>query len=189
MKPRYANVRIITAVNVKPEDAVKSGHLRQDLYYRLNTITLNLPPLRERSGDLQMLVRHFIRKYNNKLYKNVTGASDEVMKLLKRYDWPGNVRELEHVIEGAISVMDSDLIEVNDLPIKLRDLYNVEDVQVPHSLGSQVYSLKESMERAEKYAIEQALESSGGNVTKAAKLLSVPRQTLQYKLKKHKIVV
>ncbi len=78
-----------------------------------------------------MLVRHFIRKYNNKLYKNVTGASDEVMKLLKRYDWPGNVRELEHVIEGAISVMDSDLIEVNDLPIKLRDLYNVEDVQVP----------------------------------------------------------
>lgn len=189
MKPRYANVRIITAVNVKPEDAVKSGHLRQDLYYRLNTITLNLPPLRERSGDLQMLVRHFIRKYNNKLYKNVIGASDEVMKLLKRYDWPGNVRELEHVIEGAISVMDSDLIEVNDLPIKLRDLYNVEDVQVPHSLGSQVYSLKESMERAEKYAIEQALESSGGNVTKAAKLLSVPRQTLQYKLKKHKKVV
>lgn len=189
MKPRYANVRVITAVNVKPEDAVKSGHLRQDLYYRLNTITLNLPPLRERSGDLPILVKYFIKKYNNKLYKHVTGASDEVMKLLKRYDWPGNVRELEHVIEGAISVMDSDIIEVNDLPIKLRDLYNVENVQVAHSFGSPVYSLKESMERAEKYAIEQALETSSGNVTKAAKLLSVPRQTLQYKLKKHKIVV
>lgn len=189
MKPRYANVRVITAVNVKPEDAVQSGHLRQDLFYRLNTITLNLPPLRERSGDLPHLVKHFIKKYNNKLYKNVAGTSDEVMTLLKRYDWPGNVRELEHVIEGAISVMDTDCIEVTDLPIKLRDLYNVQDTPLIPERAETVYSLKESMALAEKFAIEQAMKSAGGNITQAAKLLSVPRQTLQYKLKKHEIAI
>lgn len=189
MKPRYANVRVITAVNVKPEDAVQSGHLRQDLYYRLNTITLNLPPLRSRSGDIPHLVKHFIKKYNNKLYKHVSGTSDEVMKLLKRYEWPGNVRELEHVIEGAISVMDTDCIEVDDLPIKLRDLYNVQDTPLIPESDTEVYSLKESMALAEKYAVEQAMETSRGNVTQAAKLLKIPRQTLQYKLKKHKIIV
>jgi len=188
MKPRYANVRVITAVNVKPEDAVLAGLLRQDLFYRLNTITLNLPPLRERYSDLPMLVKHFIKKYNNRLYKRVSGVSDDVMTLIKQYEWPGNVRELEHVIEGALSVMDTECIEVSDLPIKLREIYN--DQQQPQMVAmpvSESISLKESMERAEKFAIEQVFESVDGNITKAAKQLKVPRQTLQYKLKKYGI--
>ena len=189
MKPRYANVRVITAVNVNPEEAVQSGHLRQDLFYRLNTITLNLPPLRDRTGDLAHLVRHFIKKYNNKLYKDIKGVSDDVMTLLKQYDWPGNVRELEHVIEGAISVMDSDKIEVLDLPIKLRELHKDLDQSIVGGIQTEVYSLKESMALAEKHAVEQAMRSAGGNITQAAKLLQVPRQTLQYKLKKYDVLV
>lgn len=189
MKPRYANVRVITAVNVSPEAAVQSGHLRQDLFYRLNTITLNLPPLRERTGDLAHLVKHFIKKYNNKLYKNINGISEDVMTLLKQYDWPGNVRELEHVIEGAISVMDTERIEVIDLPIKLRELHQDLDQSIVGGIQTEVYSLKESMALAEKHAVEQAMRSAGGNVTQAAKLLQVPRQTLQYKLKKYDVKV
>jgi len=189
MKPRYANVRVITAVNVSPEDAVKMGHLRQDLFYRLNTITLNLPPLRERTGDLAHLVRHFIKKYNNKLYKNISGVSDDVMGLLKQYDWPGNVRELEHVIEGAISVMDSERIEVLDLPIKLRELHKDLEQSIVGGIQTEVYSLKESMALAEKHAVEQAMRSAGGNITQASKFLKVPRQTLQYKLKKYDVNV
>ncbi len=190
MKPRYANVRIITAVNVRPEDAVQSGHLRQDLYYRLNTITVNLPSLKERIDDIPYLVKHFIRKYNNKLYKNVQGISNEVMAIFRAYEWPGNVRELEHVIEGAISVMDTEVISVVDLPIKLREL-RFESGSVPQTLGVSLaksvqgdVSLKESLEQAERAAILRALEHSGNNVTRAAKMLQVPRQTLQYKLKK-----
>ncbi len=185
MKPRYANVRIITAVNVKPEDAVRSGNLRQDLYYRLNTITINLPSLKERSDDIPYLSKHFVKKYNNKLYKNVQGISAEAMLIFRSYDWPGNVRELEHVIEGAISVMDTDEITVADLPIKLRELKGEVAcvVDVPQCIEGD-FSLKESLEQAERAFILKAYERSDKNITQTAKLLNVPRQTLQYKLKK-----
>lgn len=185
MRARFANVRIITAMNTKPEDAVRSGVLRQDLFYRLNTITLNLPPLRQRKGDIGLLVKHFLKKYNSRLYKKVLQLSPEVMDRFFYYDWPGNVRELEHVIEGVLSVMDGNQILLSELPQKLREGDINEEVDGVNLDGHK--SLKSFLEAVEKKAIEDTLHKEEGNVTRAANVMKLPRQTLQYKIKKYKI--
>ncbi len=183
-KERKVDVRIIAATNVEPNKAIEEGLIRRDLYYRLNTVTLWIPKLSDRREDIPLLTKYFLDKYNNKLYRNITGISKEVMALFMNHSWEGNVRELEHVIEGAVNFAEGPLIEPEDLPPNLRKEIHAFS-EKPHLPSDQ--TLTEIISAAEKSAILSALDAAAGNITKAAKTLDVPRQTLQYKLKKYDI--
>ena len=185
-KERIVDVRIIAATNVEPNFAIEHGQIRRDLYYRLNTVTLWIPKLSDRREDIALLTAFFLNKYNRLLFRRVSGVSDEVMQLFQVYHWEGNVRELEHVIEGAVNFADSDTIEWDDLPPNLR-IYKQAHTMDTAVSEKTAMNLEEILEKAERNAIETALASCQGNVTKASKWLSVPRQTLQYKIKKYNI--
>ncbi|MBF4695498.1 sigma-54 interaction domain-containing protein [Fusibacter ferrireducens] len=197
-KEIYVDVRIIAACNIDPNIALEKGLIRRDLYYRLNTVTLWIPKLSDRKEDIPLLTKYFISKYNNKLYRNIQGVSKEVEKLFLNYNWEGNVRELEHVIEGAINFVETTEIGLMDLPPNLRRFSSLNGVHLDHSnelehsilsmFGSdnrEIKDLKSILDDIEKVTIQHALRKCGGNVTKASKQLGVPRQTLQYKLKKY----
>lgn len=169
------DVRIVAATNIPPEEAVEKRQIRKDLYYRLNVLSLEIPPLKERKGDIPILVNHFINKFNERFGKKVENMSDEVLNIFNNYDWDGNVRELEHLIEGIISISDIKTIEVEDLPYKFKK-YKKETIND--------LSLTEILETTEKEIIKEALMKVDNNITKAAEILGIPRQTLQYRLQK-----
>ncbi len=174
------DVRIIAATNIAPELAVERKELRADLFYRLNVVSFGIPALRERRDDLPVLVNYFIDKFNKLLGKNTRGVSEEVMKIFNLYPWEGNVRELEHLLEGIMSIGDSEIIHVEDLPPKFQD-YRREREDLEEK------SLKHILEEKERALIVQAIHQADDNITRAAELLQIPRQTLQYKIKKLRI--
>ncbi|WMM24351.1 sigma 54-interacting transcriptional regulator [Tissierella sp. MB52-C2] len=169
------DVRIIAATNIPPEEAVEKRQIRKDLYYRLNVLSLEIPPLKERKGDIPILVNHFINKFNERFGKKVENISEEVLNIFNNYGWDGNVRELEHLIEGIISISDIKTIKVEDLPYKFKK-YKKETIND--------LSLTEILETTEKEIIKEALMKVDNNITKAAEILGIPRQTLQYRLQK-----
>ncbi|MCT4593731.1 MAG: sigma 54-interacting transcriptional regulator [Anaeromicrobium sp.] len=185
VKTRHVDVRIIAASNEDPLTVVESKRMRQDLYYRLNVIGLKLPPLKERKGDMGLLVNFFIKKYNDKLKKTFTGVEPKIFDLFEKHNWPGNVRELENVIEGIMNLEDGPLIKIDSLPYifeKYKDIKGeVDKIKVEPIL---VGNLKESLQNFEKTLIKQALKKYDNNISHAAKELKIPRQTLQYKIKK-----
>jgi arginine utilization regulatory protein len=181
-KMRKVNVRIIAATNVEPEEAVRRGDLRRDLLYRLNTLSFELPRLTERHGDIPLLTEYFIRKYNDKLYRDVKGVTPEAMALFNQYDWPGNVRELEHVIEGSMHIVDGKWITEEYLPNSLKKFESSTSLEIIEE-----ESLAAALERTERTMLENAMLSTDYNISQAAKMLDLPRQTLQYKLKKYEI--
>jgi len=181
---RKVDVRVITAMNKEPMEEVNENKLRVDLYYRLNTISIKMVDLKDREGDVELLTKTFIKKFNDKFYKDISGVTEEVRKILNDYYWPGNVRELENIIEGIISVTDNDKITVNDLPKSL--LSKMEERKTVKCFDG-VVDLKKALNEFEKEYILNALEKTQWNITKASKQLCIPRQTLQYKLKKYKI--
>ena len=176
------DVRVIAATSISPMEAVYSGRLREDLYYRLNVVSLRIPPLRERKDDIPLLTDHFIEMYNNAMGKAVTGVSPMVGEMFYAYSWPGNVRELQHVIEGAMNMIEGPVITPDSLPQGFNECFKNETAAKGGSL-----SLNRSLERMEREMIMRALGVSGMNITKAAQLLDIPRQTLQYKMLKHDI--
>jgi len=178
----YVDVRIITAASENPMDAVKAGSLREDLFYRLNVVSLKMPPLRERKDDIPLLVDCFIKMYNRTIAKKVTGISSKVREMFYIYSWPGNVRELQHVIEGAMNIIEGHVITIDNLPHSFNEYFK-NDLAV--NGGS--LSLKETLEQMERDMISDALGASDLNITKAAQLLDIPRQTLQYKILKYDI--
>ncbi|PMC34866.1 sigma-54-dependent Fis family transcriptional regulator [Bacillus sp. UMB0899] len=172
------DVRIIVAMNEHPTVLLEKNVLRKDLYYRLNVFFLELPPLRERKGDIDLLTNHFIQKYNYHFNKLVIGVEAQVLTTLNQHDWPGNVRELEHTIEFAMNMVDvEDVLTVGHLPSFIKREHQKEKITIR--------PLREIVEQTEKNMIEQALDIAKGNVLKASILLEVPRQTLQYKMKKY----
>ncbi|WP_010281432.1 sigma-54 interaction domain-containing protein [Bacillus timonensis] len=177
-KALQVDVRVIVALNKYPKECVKAGELRPDLYYRLNVFSLEIPPLRDRIGDIPYLVEHFVRHYNHSFQKNISKVDDEVLELFTSYNWPGNVRELKHIIEHAM--------------IMAEGLTLTKDLLPNHLVDSQVTStvtlrpLRQAIQETENTLIEVAMKESGGNINQAAKLLDIPRQTLQYKLQKMK---
>lgn len=179
-RTRAVDVRIIAATNVEPIQAVEQGLLRRDLYYRLNTMMFVLPDLKDRQEDIPVLTEFFIRKYNRKLYRNVQGVTSEVAQLFQRYPWPGNVRELEHVIEGALNLMDGRVISVDDLPPALQKL-NGKRSALSVKPGE---TLQYTLDQYEGHLLRDAMNGCGGNITRAARALGIPRQTLQYRLRK-----
>lgn len=184
VKTRKVDVKVIAATNMEPMLAVEEGKLRRDLYYRLNTISLEIPPLRERKDDILILTKHFISQFNNELYLQVVGLSKKVEDLFLNYDWPGNIRELEHVIKGAMHILDGKTIKLVDLPSNLMNHDIVDEIRIK----SDDLRLVPALESMEKQLIIRAIEASQENITKAANLLGIPRQTLQYKIKKLNIL-
>lgn len=183
---RPVDVRIISAMNIDPWQAVQQGQLREDLYFRINVVQLQIPPFRQRPDDLPLLVQHFLDKYNRQLGKQVLGLSDEVERLFHAYPWPGNVRELEHAIEGALNISDQDIIELSQLPAHL---LRAEFASPQAGLGDAAVTLqpgqtlRDTLAEVEIRILEQAMRQSGNNISRAAALLGIPRQTLQYRLR------
>ncbi|MFD1706610.1 sigma-54 interaction domain-containing protein [Siminovitchia sediminis] len=180
-KEKTVNVRIIAAMNEPAEKCLEEKTLRLDLYYRLNVVHLNIPPLRERKGDIPILADHFIRKYNLKFGTSVTQIDEEVLHLFHNYTWPGNVRELEHAIESAMNIMDGHEITKEYLPLHIAERTFSDEDAVENK---EFKPLREALLETERNLITEALHKTEGNVYQAAKLLGIPRQTLQYKMKK-----
>jgi DNA-binding NtrC family response regulator len=172
--------RLVSATNRDAAQAVKEGLLREDLYFRISTVKVKVPPLRERPDDLLALAEHFLQRYSTKYHKPIRGLAQPALALLTRYDWPGNVRELESAIEHAVLFCQAELLTADSLPDNLTDR---RDRQAAGIIPP--YLTLEEIERA---AIAQTLERTGGNVKKAAQLLDVHRPTFYRKLKKFKLM-
>lgn len=185
VKTRKVDVRVVAATNIEGQEAVKSGLLRQDLYYRLNTISLEIPPLRARKEDIMLLSKHFIQQLNDQLYLQVKGMTKKVEQLFLNYAWPGNVRELEYIIKGAMHILDGKSIRMMDLP---KNILN-QPSQGVWSLKTEDMALNKVLDDVEKQMIEKALKTTGNNISQSAELLEIPRQTLQYKIKKLRVHV
>lgn len=178
------DVRIIATINEPAEELIQSGKLRKDLYYRLNIIQIDIPPLRERPDDILLLADKFLEKHNKKFNKEVWMLSERAKEKLLDYDYPGNVRELENIIMSAVSMAmedehvltDKHLIINRRKAIPQQDIYELKDG-----------GLDEYLEKIEKSMIENALVAQGGNISKAAESLKIKRQTLQHKIKKYKM--
>ncbi|MTI82692.1 MAG: CBS domain-containing protein [Firmicutes bacterium] len=180
------NVRVIAATNRDLEQLITEGKFREDLYYRLNVITVSIPPLRERVDDLPSLSSYFIMKYNEILDAKVTGLDSETMKLFMQHHWRGNVRELENVIERALNITQEGKIISMHLPQYLQNPSGVKPVK-PQVTGTDQIDLFSTVASAEKEMILRAIEKAEGNRTKAAQLLSISRTCLYKKLRQHNI--
>ncbi|WP_312853912.1 sigma-54 interaction domain-containing protein [Thermoactinomyces mirandus] len=179
---RSVDIRIIVATNEDPSNSIREGKLRRDLYYRIHVVGLHLPPLRERKDDIDCLTRYFFRKLKAELNSPVESVSPEVFDAFSSYDWPGNVRELAHTLEGALNLATEHELTLAHLPQHFHKIPNAGKLLFTGDLAGK--SLKEVVKEVEKQFIEQAMSETKGNVLKAAKRLGIPRQTLQYKLKK-----
>ncbi|MEO0206334.1 MAG: sigma-54 dependent transcriptional regulator [candidate division WOR-3 bacterium] len=169
------DTRVIAATNKNLEDMIKKGTFREDLYYRLNVITIEIPPLRERKEDIPLLLEQFLKKFNLENKKDITGTSADVMELLLAYDWPGNVRELENVIEHAVVVSRGKEIGKKDLPKNLLDKF----------LVSRVSTKDLRLEIVERDHILKVLKTFDWNIKKAAQVLGINRVTLYNKMEKY----
>jgi len=184
-KPLKVDVRILAATNRDLEGAVAEGRFREDLYYRLNVVTLPMPPLRERGDDIPLLAQHFVRQYARKNRKNVRGFSPLAMDMLLKYDWPGNVRELENAVERAVILLTGDLISEKELPLSITGAYYGPVVPAAAIPGALPDTEPRPLDEVEKEAILAALEAAGGNKSEAARRLGINRKTLHKKLKSY----
>lgn len=173
-KSQSIDVRLICATNMSIHEMIEADEFRQDLLYRINTVEIHLPPLRERTGDIPLLAEHFLQQYAKKYKKKIKGLTAETIKKLNQHQWPGNVRELQHAIERAIIMSDSDYLQPDDFHLssksqKVGDLeldnYNLEDI--------------------EKNVIEKVLKQCQGNVTQASSMLGLTRTSLYRRMEKY----
>jgi two-component system response regulator PilR (NtrC family) len=177
---RTVDVRILAATNEDIRKLVQDGQFREDLYYRLNVISISLPPLRERLDDLPLLVTHFLDRYNKENDKQVAGVAPDVLERMLGYGWPGNVRELENVIERGVVLARGDEITLDLLPRDLQESYSIPSSgALPQGIG-----LYEAVSRYERQLIEAALRRSGGVQKQAAELLRLKPTTLNEKIKR-----
>jgi len=179
IKPLKADVRILAATNKNLSRLVREGLFREDLYYRLNVVKIELPSLAERREDIPLLVNHFIRRFNLKMNKRITSISPEVMDLFMRYNFPGNIRELENAIEHAFVICHLSQIRIDDLPRELID--RARQAATPSS------ALKDPLRTAEMQAILGILEKHGGNRKKVAEDLGISAVTLWRKLRQYRL--
>ena len=175
-RPIKVDVRLLAATHRDLEALVREGRFREDLYYRINVVTIMLPPLRERREDLPPLIEHFLRAFAGKNGKSVRGLTREARGALLRYDYPGNIRELENLIERAVVLTRDDVIGVEDLPLTL---------ETPASGSGDEAGLIAAVEGLERRMIREALAKADGTQTRAAELLGISERVLRYKLKKY----
>ncbi|MBL8181487.1 MAG: sigma-54-dependent Fis family transcriptional regulator [Blastocatellia bacterium] len=192
--PTKVDVRIIAATNVDLKEAVKSGQFREDLYYRLSVVPIELPALRERRDDILPLVQHFIRKYNEENARSISeNVSPDVLSLLESYSYPGNVRELENIIERAVVIAPSDDLTLDCLRPEVRDpSLALEMVKSTEGVSSDIdisrgVNFYDEVKRFEIDLIRRALDQTGGHQSRAARLLGLNATTLNSKIKTHNI--
>ena len=173
------DVRIIVATNRDLEEEVAAGRFRAALSYRLNVVELEVPPLRDRHGDIPLLATYFLRRFADKNNRTVSGITPECMDILNRYPWPGNVRELEHCIERGVILMRGDYLDVNALPLAVQRWAGANE---PRETGE-----PSTLKEAERALILKTLEETGGNRSEAARRLQITRKTLLNKLKSYGI--
>ncbi|HET6459633.1 MAG TPA: sigma-54 dependent transcriptional regulator [Syntrophales bacterium] len=174
----HSDVRIISATNRDLESKIKEGTFRDDLFYRLNVVAMDIPPLRERKDDVPALIDHFLKRFSVENGKNIAGITSEARDLLLKYDYPGNVRELENIIERAVVISRDSVISVDDLPFTEERIFQ-EDA------GKKEGLLRGSIEEVERRLILDAMEKAGDHQTKAAEILGISERMLRYKLKKY----
>jgi DNA-binding NtrC family response regulator len=180
-KIKQADVRVVAASNLNLEEAVDMGKVRQDLFYRLNIISLTLPPLRDRREDIPLLARHFLARYSREFDSHVEDFADEAMSMLMIYSWPGNVRELEHAVERAVVMCNKPLIQAADIVLSNR------------ALAAKRESLREAkakeIARFEKNYIQGVLSACRGNITRAAEISQKNRRAFWQLIQKYRIDV
>ncbi len=167
------DIRIIAATNRKLEDEVAQGKFREDLYYRLNVVRIEIPPLRERKDDIPLLMHSFLREFNIENEKNITGFDNRSKSAMIKYNWPGNIRELKNCVESAVVMCNGDEIKIEDLPNSIRLKGEEKTISIP--VGT-------TMDEAEKIIIQETLAANGGNKTKTADVLGIGRKTLHRKI-------
>jgi DNA-binding NtrC family response regulator len=180
-KPVEVDFRLISSTNRNPPDAVRSGQLREDLYYRISTITIEVPPLRERAEDIQVLADHFLKSFAQKYNRPLQGFSQSATQVMYNYHWPGNVRELESAIERAVLLSKGDRIEASDLPFSATEaplLTNNNEFHVPPNM---------KLEDIEREVIYQTLQRTKGNKQAAATALGIYRPRLYSKIRKYNL--
>lgn len=180
----YFDVKVISATNQNPLQCIHEGSIREDLFYRLSTVFLEIPPLRERLADIPIMVNYLINKNNQSMNKDVIGVEEDVMKMFFQYPWPGNVRELKNVIEGAFNVIGSRSIKLSNLPPYMTKHFEEEKKQISNYDCS--LSLTERVEIYEKRLIIEALDSTK-NISAAANKLQISKQALNYKMMKYNL--
>ncbi len=180
-RSRRVDVRIVAATSRDLEEMVRQGGFRQDLFYRLNVVRIQLPPLRERGEDIPLLVNHFLAEMNRTCQQQVNRISRKGLKMLHRYQWPGNVRELENVLQHCAVMAEGDCIEAGDLPDRVRQ--EKEQDLLGTALAPEVLSLKQARKLLERQLIEKALSRSNGNKSKAALLLEISYPSLLARIK------
>lgn len=196
-KEKHVKVKVIAAMNIDPMEAIEKGILRKDLFYRLSTNMIFLPPLRQRPDDIEYLTDNYIDMFNQVYGKNVEGINDELREFFLDYDWEGNVRELKHVIESMVSMTSDRILDKNDIPVYLnrRSKGTAEKKVISDDIGGNIVleidetnlDLRSTVDRVERELITRVLRSCEGNKTKAGAILGIPRQTLNYKIDKLEI--
>lgn len=181
MRTRKVSVRIVAATNRNLETAIREGTFREDLFYRINTFSITLPPLRERTEDIPFLADYFLLRARAKVNKKVESITPEAVALLKNYSWPGNLRELENIIERAVVLAPSSAVEAEHLPLHVQEV-------VPFKPQAGFMNGKaHAIEQFEREALSSYLSNAGGNISKAAKLAKIPRRTFHRLLAKHQM--
>jgi transcriptional regulator with GAF, ATPase, and Fis domain len=191
-QPVPINIRLVAATNRNLREMVAAGQFRDDLFFRLNIIPVDLPSLRERNGDLRLLIGHFIRKFAEEIGREIKGLAPDALDLLESYPFPGNVRELENIIERAVVLAEGDLIEVENLELQLPDR---SDGRPAESIPQNAYELKErkralrekSVDSIERAFVLDALKRNDWNITKAAEEVGMLRPNFHALLKKQGI--
>jgi two-component system, NtrC family, response regulator PilR len=188
-QPIKVDLRIIAATNQDLAEGVKQKVFREDLYYRLKVIAIELPPLRKRKEDIPLLVQHFIDKYNEQHDQDhkIQGIQPDALKCLENYEWPGNIRELENTIERAVVLETEDLIGVSSLPEEIFQAPSPADNLIPSIAGDDPIDLEKTLDNIEKSMLLGALSKTDGMINKAAKLLSLSFRSMRYRVKKHNI--
>lgn len=171
------DIRLICATNMNLEQMVKDGHFREDLYYRINIMTLHLPPLRERIDEIYSLSMIFLERFAQQYHRNVKGLSDDAVELLQNYHWNGNIRELQNQIEKAVILSENDVLQPKDFEINTVDFQDTTNTSINDA----------SLEDAEEQVIRNAMLKYNGNLSLVAKALKISRPTLYNRLKKYGI--
>ena len=189
IKTITVDIRLVAATNRNLKESIAEGGFREDLYYRLNVVHVHLPPLRARPSDIPLLLEHFIRKFNAKLDRSVTGFDEESLDRLLRYAWPGNIRELENVVERCMIFAEDGEVGIQHLAAEIREAEDepgsglvAGSAPKPGETGLKE-AVREATLKLEREFIRRALDQTGGNVTHTARLLKISRKSLQNKMK------
>jgi arginine utilization regulatory protein len=188
----HIDVRILSNINIPPYRAIEENRLRQDLFFRLGAVSINIPPLRKRHEDIPLLIKNFILKFNQRMVRNVSNVDQETLELFYAYDWPGNVRELQHAIEHAMNIIPDDISVISReyIPehLQIEAGRKTPETSPPSRLGAGK-SLNSAIWDVERDAMCRALSENGGNISKSALALGMSRQNLQYRIKRYDIDV